>query len=88
MVPPLVRLVSGAAIAWWASADGAGAGAVAGGSIVLGYLVLAVAGAFLVRYTFQESFVGPVTAHAILLAGIVYPVVFGAIGGALAGELR
>lgn len=88
VVPPLLLLVTGAAVAWWASADGAAGGAVAGGSIVLGYLILAVVGAFLVRYTFQESFVGPVTAHAVLLAGIVYPVVFGSIGGALAGELR
>lgn len=88
VVPPLVLLLVGAGVAWWAEADDPPTGAVAGASIVLGYVVLAAVGAFLFRYAIQDTFVGPTLVRAVLLAGIVYPVVFGAIGGGIAGGLR
>ena len=57
------------------------AGVLAGVSITVGYLVLAIAGTFLFA-------VGPISPDLVMgafVAGLVYPVVFGGIGGALAG---
>jgi len=64
-----------------------GSGQKAGAAVVLGYLPLAVVGTFLFQVS-QTSFganvtTGPETIPAILLAGIAFPVVCGAIGGLL-----
>lgn len=88
VLPPLVLLLAGAGIAWWTKQSDLSDGAVAGGSIILGYVVLAVVGVFVFRYTLGDAFVGPVPARGVLLAGILYPAVFGAIGGGLAAEIR
>lgn len=62
-----------------------GAAAGVGASVAVGYLVLAVIGTFLFEYSrssaLGEATAGPEMTMGILLAGIVYPVVFGAIGG-------
>lgn len=65
-----------------------GAGAAAGATVALGYLVLAVVGRFVFEVS-QSAFGAQVTlapdlVTAVVLLGIVYPVVFGAIGGAAA----
>lgn len=88
VVPPLVLVFVGAGVAWSSGADDLTEGLAAGAALVLGYGVLAIAGAFLFRYTIQDAFIGPMTVHAVVLAGIVYPAVFGALGGAVAGEVR
>ncbi|WP_276301868.1 hypothetical protein [Halorussus lipolyticus] len=70
-------------------AYGRGAGlldsAKAGAGVVVGYLPLSAAVAFLTAHAIGDTQVAispdPVT--AVLLAGAVYPVVFGAVGGAL-----
>ncbi|MDB2237660.1 transporter [Halorubrum ezzemoulense] len=85
-VPPLLLVVAGVGIARAAGAatpvDGAQSGALA----VVGYLPLAVIGAFLFRYAVGDGgSVAPTLVTAALLAGLVYPVVFGAVGGAAAG---
>lgn len=84
VVPPLLLLVAGVVAARVAGAaepaDGAGSGAL----VVAGYLPLAVIGAFLFRYSIGEGAVAPDLITAVLLAGVVYPVAFGAIGGAAA----
>jgi hypothetical protein len=62
--------------------------AAVGATVVVGYLVLAVLGAFL----FEESggafgvdaSVGPELATAVVIAGLVYPLVLGAVGAVLA----
>jgi hypothetical protein len=86
LVPPLLLLVSGVAIARAAGAatpvDGARSGVLA----VAGYLPLAVIGAFLFRYALGDGeSVAPTLVTAVLLAGLVYPALFGAVGGAAAG---
>lgn len=64
--------------------------AIAGALVVVGYLPLAVVGALVTAYTGSISIfgfeVGSVTIQpqllpAVLLAGLVYPLVFGALGG-------
>lgn len=56
--------------------------ALVGGSITIGYVVLCVIGVFL----FATTNVTPDTVTALLLAGIVYPLLFGS-GGAVVAHL-
>ena len=49
-----------------------------------GYLVLSVVGAFLFEVTVGDASGAPALLPAIVLAGLLYPVVFGAAGGAVA----
>lgn len=66
--------------------------ALAGSSVVVGYLPLAVAGTFLFETTSEieilgetiRSTFGPDQLMAIVFVGLVFPVVLGAIGGVLA----
>lgn len=65
-------------------------GAVAGALVVPPYLVLSAVGAVLFRVSTEAlgaSFSGqPELLPAVLLAGVVYPAVFGAIGGIVAAN--
>jgi hypothetical protein len=57
----------------------------AGAAVVPVYLVLSVVGLVLFTVTAGPATGRPDPLLAILLAGVVYPTVFGAAGGALAG---
>lgn len=88
VVPPLVLVLGGALAARAADARSLGDGAVAGALVVTAYLVLSVGGALLASYASsgvagELSFRIPL-AQAALLAGLVYPLAFGGLGGALA----
>ena len=85
VVPPLVLLAGGVAVALAGEAAGPVAGAVAGVAVVLGYLPLAVVGAVAVGIDIGDATAGPTLVAAVLLAGLVYPLVFGGIGGAVGG---
>ncbi|ELZ41928.1 transporter permease [Halorubrum californiense DSM 19288] len=86
VVPPLLLIVAGVAIARAAGATTPVDGAQSGALAVAGYLPLAVIGAFLFRYAVGDgASVAPTLVTAVLLAGLVYPAVFGAVGGAAAG---
>lgn len=81
LVPPLLLLVAGYLVARQTDqterlTDGVQAGAL----VTIGYFVLVLAGVF----AFQVSGSGPELVPSLLLAGIVYPLVFGTIGGAIA----
>jgi hypothetical protein len=54
--------------------------AVAGAAVAVGYGVLSLLGAFL----FATSNVSPDPVTSVLLAGVLYPVVLGAVGGVAA----
>ncbi|WP_336133377.1 hypothetical protein [Natronomonas amylolytica] len=84
VIPPLLLLASGLAIGRYQGVTDANDGAVAGAFVVPGYLVLSIVGAFLFRVEAGGASGQPDLLPTILLAGIVYPVVFGAIGGILA----
>lgn len=64
------------------------AGALTGAMATFGYFPLSVFGLFLFRYTAGGNAVEPDPITAILLAGIIYPLLFGAIGGGLVGAIR
>jgi hypothetical protein len=85
VVVAVTLVAAGLAVAWGRGsvADGARAGA----TVVLGYLPLAVVGAFLFRVSVDDAVAGPTLVTAILLAGLFYPLVLGAVGGAVAGAV-
>lgn len=87
VVPPLLLIVAGLVAGRAANATEPGDGARAGAFVLAGYLPLAVIGAFLFRYSAGDGTVAPDIVTAVLLAGAVYPAVFGAIGGAASSLL-
>jgi len=88
VVPPLVLLVAGATVAYWAAVETPGEGLRAGVTIASAYFVLVVLGVFLFQYAMGDVTVGSDLARSVVLAGVVYPVGFGAIGGGLYGATR
>jgi hypothetical protein len=70
--------------------------ALSGGSLVIGYLPLAVIGTFLFTASNSTSVAesevtisfGPATGTGILLAGIIFPLVLGAVGGLIAFQTQ
>ncbi|SDM48854.1 hypothetical protein SAMN04487949_1831 [Halogranum gelatinilyticum] len=85
VVPPVMLLLAGLAAAWVADGDGPVEGAKTGAGVAVGYAVLAVVGTFLFAISTGDAAIAPDTVTGILLAGLVYPLVFGAVGGALSG---
>ena len=85
LVPVLVLIGFGFFVAQNVRAADPVTGALAGATITAGYVLLAVVGVFLFSVSQQGSSVGPSVVMGIVLAGIVYPLVAGAIGGAAAG---
>jgi hypothetical protein len=82
VVPPLLLIVAGLAVGRYVGAsdlDAADA-ALSGLTVVLGYGLLSVVGVFL----FATENVAPDPVTGVLLAGVVYPVVFGAVGAVAA----
>ncbi|WP_313691039.1 transporter [Halorarum halobium] len=89
VLPPLALLLAGFAASAYANAGDAGGGAVAGLAVVPAYALLALVGTFLFAYgTGDGSSVHPDYVTGVLLAGIVYPAVFGAAGGAIGSLLE
>ncbi|WP_255195439.1 hypothetical protein [Halorarius litoreus] len=84
VIPPVLLLIAGLAVGRYAGAgEDTVRSALAGVTPVIGYGVLSVVGVFL--FATQEPSVTPDAVTGILLAGIVYPVVFGAVGAVVAG---
>lgn len=76
---------------WVDSRVRAGALAVAGASVAVGYGPLAAAGVVATRATVSiygaPATIGPAPVPAVVLAGVVVPAAFGALGGAAATGL-
>lgn len=86
LLVPLLLIAAGAAVAYRTDGSGSiGRAAIHGGAAGVGYLPLAAAGAVLTAQPIADTGakIGPDLIPAVLLAGLVYPLVFGAIGGAL-----
>jgi len=86
-VPAVVLLVFGIILAQRASATSAESGVAAGAALVVGYGVLAVAGALFFRVSEQGLTYQVQLSRAVVVVGIAYPVVGGAIGGLIRGAL-
>lgn len=81
-VPPVLLILAGVVAGRVAGATELAGGAKFGALVVVGYLPLAILGAFLFRFSVGDGTVAPDLVTAVLLAGAVYPAAFGAIGGA------
>jgi hypothetical protein len=87
LVAPVVLVAAGAVVAHLADASGTLDGLAAGVAVVAGYLPLVAVGVFLFTVRIEDASAAPDLAPAVLLAGLVYPVVFGGLGGAARGTL-
>lgn len=89
LVPPVALLAAGAVVAVVAGADSPVDGSIAALGVVPAYFVLAVVGAFLFAYGGGDvGSIHPDYVTAALLAGLVYPAVFGGVGGAVGAVAR
>jgi hypothetical protein len=95
-LPPALLLVAGLAVGvLWADGK-ASSGALYGASLVLGYLPATLVVALFSEYSRSRASLmgtvsvsaGPKLPEALALAGVVYPLVFGVVGGVVAGALR
>lgn len=84
VVPPLVLLATGVGVVRAVGVTEAVAGLRAGAAVTMGYLPLVVGGALLFQIGAGDASAGPDLITAVGLAGVVYPAVFGGLGGALA----
>jgi hypothetical protein len=89
VVPPALLAAAGVATARADGATDLGRALRVGPSVALGYLPLSVLGAFLFSISVGESSGGfPTLVTAVVLAGVIYPVVFGGLGAAVTAQLR
>lgn len=84
LIPPALLLVSGLAVGRYRGVRGTNDGAMTGALLAPGYLILSIVGVFLFTVSVGDASGAPDLIPAILIAGVIYPVVFGAIGGVLA----
>ena len=89
VVPPLLLLIAGLSVAYGRRTEPL-AGAKAGAAVAAGYLPLSVAAGLLTTHAIgnTEAVIAPDLVTAVLLAGLVYPLVFGALGGLAASALE
>ena len=88
LLPPLLLLLAGLAATYAADVSETREALLAGPGVLAGYLPLAIAGVFLFSFSVGDGAVEPDLVTAALLAGIVYPLAFGSLGGLLASVLR
>lgn len=86
LLPPALLIIAGLAISRYQGISDLSGGAVAGALVAPGYLVLSILGVFLFEVTVGDASGAPDLLPAIVVTGILYPVVFGAIGGAVGGQ--
>ena len=82
VIPPLLLVAAGLAVGQYGDIDEPAEALLGVVGIVLGYLVLVVVDLFAFRAGGGDA--GPVLATGVLLAGLVYPLVFGTVGGLVA----
>lgn len=84
LVPVVVLVLAGFALASYVGTTEIGQGAKAGASIVPGTVILVIGGTMV----FSSQGGSPALFESVLLAGVLYPAICGAIGGALSVKLR
>ena len=87
LVPVVVLVASGFVLAkLFASGDEVADSAIAGAGVVAGYLPLALVGTFLFSESEEFGSVSPDLVTGVLLVGLVFPIVLGAVGGIVAAK--
>jgi hypothetical protein len=91
LVPVAILLVGGYVVARYVDAATPVGGATAGASLAVAYVVLALLLSLVTAWSVTRSGgtvgISPDLVPAVLVAGVVYPVLFGGVGGAVAGAL-
>ena len=85
LIPVALLLGSGLALARYEAADSPTTGVVTGMSLVPGYLLAILVGVFLFEVSVGSISASPDVVQSLGLAGVTYPLIFGGIGGAIAG---
>lgn len=88
LIPAALLVLAGLALAFVHEQHDPVTGALAGVRALPAYLVLSVVGVFAFEVTIGSARGAPDLLAAVFLAGIVYPVFFGGIGGAIGGWLH
>lgn len=83
---PVVLVLAGAVTARLSGTRSPAAGATAGATVVVGYVVPAVGGIVIAAHAIGDTgaSIAPDPVAGVLLAGLLYPVACGALGGAMA----
>jgi hypothetical protein len=81
LLPALVLVLAGAAVAWRSATDTPRDAALAGATVTVGYVVVSLLGAVALTGSFFGGLYRPNVLFAVPLAGFVFPVVFGSLGG-------
>lgn len=84
LIPPALLIAAGLAIGRYQGVTEPNAGAITGALVTPGYLILSIVGAFLFTVSVGGASGAPDLIPAVFIAGLVYPAVFGSIGGVLA----
>ena len=84
LVPPLVLLAGGLALGRYAGVRSPEKGAIAGATLLPGYLLAVVVGIMIFEVSVGGVSGAPDLIPAIGIAGVTYPLVFGGFGGAIA----
>lgn len=82
-VPVVVLVAGGVGVALYAAAATGAEGLTAGLTLVPGYAVASVAGAFAFEVTVGSASAAPDPLAAVLVAGVLFPAVFAGTGGLL-----
>jgi hypothetical protein len=86
LIPIVVLLGAGFVLANQVTVREPQEGALAGATIALGTVVLAIVGTFVFEISQGGTSVGPPLVNSILFVGLVFPAVLGAVGGALSTQ--
>ncbi|WP_436935261.1 transporter [Halovenus marina] len=86
LIPVVVLLGAGFALANQVNVREPQEGALAGATIALGTVVLAIVGTFVFEISQGGSSAGPPLVNSVLLVGLVFPAVLGGLGGVLATQ--
>lgn len=88
LVPVALLFAAGLALARYQAVESPTAGAIIGSMVVPGYLLGTVAGVFLFEVTIGSATGGPDLVTAVVLGGLIYPLVCAGGGGAVGGLLE
>lgn len=87
LIPILSLLLFGFLLARYVGVQTTQDGALAGGTVILGSVPLTLIGVFLFSSEFDGVELSPVLLESILFVGVLFPLIFGAIGGAISAQL-
>lgn len=88
LVPIVLLLAAGLLTALYARPSGPTGGLFAGVMPAGSYAVLSVVGVVLFEVEIGDASIAPELIPAIILAGVIYPLIWGGLGGLLAGSLE